>query len=79
MLPVHVPVQTIVAGVVELETMDTDIGHIDGLDNDLQLGHHRSEARLNSCRRNPGDSGRVSCLGTDVLSWHVQDSKIVHN
>ena len=61
MLPVHVPVQAVVAAVMDPHVLQLEVVDVDGLQDDLQLGHHRRQ--LSHPRgRDVGYVGRVSLL-----------------
>ena len=60
-MPVHVPVEAVVAAVVDPDVLKLDVVHVDGLQDDLQLGHHRGQLSQPS-GRNEGDMSGVSLL-----------------
>ena len=61
MLPVHVPVEAVVAAVVDPDVLQLDGVDVDGLQDDLQLGHHWGQLS-HSLGRDEGYVGRVSLL-----------------
>ena len=61
-LPVHAPVQTLVAVVLEPDSLQPDGLYIDGLHYDLQFSHHRDHLLIRSCRGDPRHPGCVSVL-----------------
>ena len=60
-LPVHVQVEAVVAGVVDPDVLQLHGVHVDGLQDDLQLGHHRGQFS-HPLGRDEGYVGRVSLL-----------------
>ena len=61
MLPVHVGVQAVVAGVAELDLLHLHVVDVDGLQEDLQLGHHGRHL-AQPCWGDPGHASCVSLL-----------------
>ena len=60
-LPVHVPVQAVIAAVAEPDVLHLHVVDVDGLEDDLQLGHDRGELP-HPCGWDPGHMSGVSLL-----------------
>ena len=68
MLPVHVGVQAVVAGVAELDLLHLHVVDVDGLQEDLQLGHHGRLLAL-PCWGDPRHASCVSLLQSSKESF----------